>query len=117
MPATNGTDPTTIAAWLTSFAALFGIGIGIVRARTATIDRIAKAKAEGVEAKAECAKLEQKLVETELGLTKQYASIPHLKSVETNVKEELKASEVRSKDAMEKMETRLVNAIRGFPPQ
>ena len=112
MPTGSGTDATTIAAWLTSLAAIFGIGVGIAKARTATIDRIETAKAEGTEAKTACERLHQKLLESELEATTKYASIPHLSSVEKRVKEEVKASEERSKEALEAMETRLVNAIK-----
>jgi len=111
MPVSSTTDPFTIAAWMTSAAALFGISIGIVKARSANRDRIDDAKAEGTEAKTQCQKLEQKILESELGATEKFASIPHLGAVERRMKEEMVASEERSKESMQSMEGRLISAI------
>lgn len=112
MPNSTGTDPTTIAAWLASAASLFGIAVGVAKARAATRDRIDNAAAEGTEAKTAVTLLEQKMLENELAHTERYASIPHLSSVERRVTEEVKAVETRTKEAMTAMEERLVAAIK-----
>lgn len=84
------------AAWmLGGVFATIAASLGWMKVRVNTLDRIAIAKAEGVEAKAECAKLEQRILSCQLDIGEKYASIDHLKSVETNVKDEMKAVEGR----------------------
>ena len=89
------TAPQEVALWLGAAASSFMMLFGILKLRSSDLDRIQAAKAEGTEAKAECIKLEQKILQTQLDATSRFASIPHLRSVEQNMKDEIIASEKR----------------------